>query len=206
MDPELVAFIVRRAYARPSPERAALPRMGPRMVAVWLCVSVAKGASLPKARRFVERDHTQSATPSARSGALWQRCLCCGLPRSKHVLSWGSSCLRLCSPPTRRPEGKTAQWFRPYLKNSIAPRCRVSPMRTIARGTACGAWPASTTAVKFRIPDLMQGGEPRHGAGAAAQSRCGVRRQHRHRLGRSRPADPARLSAPDRPRFRPQGR
>ena len=42
-------------------------------------------------------------------------------------------------------------------------------------------------------PRSHAGGEPRHGAGQCAQSRRGVRRRHRHRLGRRRSPGPARL-------------
>ena len=38
-------------------------------------------------------------------------------------------------------------------------------------------------------------GQPRHGAGQCAQPRRGVRRRHRHRLGRRRSPQPARLPA-----------
>ena len=51
-------------------------------------------------------------------------------------------------------------------------------------------------------PRPHAGGEPHHGAGELAQSRCGVRRRHRHRLGRRRPAGPARLLQRDRHQFR----
>ena len=48
--------------------------------------------------------------------------------------------------------------------------------------------------------------QPHHGAGPFAQPGRRVHRRHRHRLGRARSPQPARLPQPDRRRFRRQGR
>ena len=64
----------------------------------------------------------------------------------------------------------------------------------------------SIPAVKFRIPDLMVDGRPRHGAGEQPRARCRVRRRHRHRLGRRRSPEPARLLGRARHRLRLGGR
>ena len=61
-------------------------------------------------------------------------------------------------------------------------------------------------AVQVPHPRSHAGGEPRHGAGQCARARRGVRRRHRHRLGRRRPPGPARLSQPRRASISAAGR